>query len=132
MIGITGRIIDKTRDVKRAADQASFRNLGHAAASVRRTAMRSLKRSAKPSAEGSPPHTRGKRELPRAIFYAADRDGLEAITGPIASRVGTVGEAHEFGKEYMGQDFQERPFMGPALEQEADRMPSYWASSVGV
>ena len=131
MIGIRVRTTDNTRDVLKAANRASFRNLGHAAATVRRTAMKSIKRSKEPSAEGEPPHTRRGRKLPRSIFFSAEKDGLSAIVGPVASRMGTAGAAHEFGGMFMGEDFPERPFMGPALEQEADRMPSYWSASIG-
>lgn len=131
MIGMRATTVDNTRAVKKAADKASFKNLGHAAASVRKTAIKSIKRSVKPSRRGQPPHTRRARKLPRAIYYAAEKDKLSSIVGPVASRVGTVGEAHEFGRTYMGQDFPARPFMGPALEENLDRIPSYWAHSIG-
>lgn len=130
MIGARVKIVDRTSSVKRAAARANFKNLGHAIATVRRTAIRSIKRSKKAGPAGKPPRTR-KRRLPKSIFFAAERDGLSAIAGPIYSRVGLVGEAHEKGLEYMGQDFEERPFMSTAMEEEADRMPSYWLHSVG-
>jgi len=131
MIGCSVKIIDQTPRVKKAVDRANYRNLGHAAASVRRSAMKSIVRGKQPAAAGLPPHTRRARRLPRSIFYHAERDGLSSIVGPVYSRVGVVGEAHEFGKTYMGTKYPERPFMGPALEENLDRMPSYWLHSVG-
>ena len=131
MIGLRVTTVDKTRDVVKAAAKASFENLGHAIASIRKAAIRSIRRSAKPAPAGKPPRTRRSRQLPRSIFYSVDRDKLSAITGPLASRVGTSAEAHEFGGRYMGEDYPARPFMGPALEQQADRMPAYWAGTVG-
>ena len=130
MIGINVKIVDQSHRVKRAADRASFENLGHAAASIRKTAIKSIKTRKGPSPPPQPPHTR-KRRLPRAIFYSTDRDKLATIIGPIHSRVGIVGEAHEFGKAYMGTRFPQRSFMGPALDENRSRMPSYWLHSVG-
>ncbi len=131
MIGIRVKTVDQTRRVRKAVDRASFKNLGHMAATIRKTAIKSFKTRKGPSAEGQPPRTRGKRRLPRAIFYHAERDGLSSIVGPVHSRVGIVGETHEFGRTYKGTEFPERPFMGPALAEHADRMPSYWLHSVG-
>ncbi len=131
MIGLNVKIIDQSQRVKRAADRASFENLGHAAASIRKWAIKSIKRGKGPSVPGQPPHTRGQRRLPRAIFYSTDRDKLATIIGPIHSRVGIVGEAHEFGKAYMGTRFPQRSFMGPALDENRSRMPSFWLHSVG-
>ena len=130
MIGMKVQTIDQSRNVIAAANRASFENLGHAAAVIRKTAMLSIKTSPKPSKVGKPPHTR-RGKIRRAIVYAVSKDKLDAIIGPMASRVGTAGEAHEFGGEYKGQQFPERPFMGPALEKERDRLPSYWRGTVG-
>ena len=130
MIGIRVKIIDRTSSVKRASDRANFKNMGHAAASLRRRAQRSIKRGKKAGPVGQPPRTR-KRRLPSSIFFAAERDGLSAIVGTTYSRVGEVGAAHEHGENYMGQEFPERSFMQPALEEESNRMPSYWLHSVG-
>jgi len=131
MIGMKVKTIDQTRRVRKAVDRASYRNLGHAAASLRSAAMKSIKRGKGPGQPGKPPHTRGKRKLPRSIYYDADREGLSSIVGPKHSLVGLSAEAQEFGKTYKGTKFPERPFMGPALDANADRMPSYWLHSVG-
>ena len=131
MIGIRTKIVDQSRRVKRAADRASFNNLGHAAASIRKWAIKSIKRGKKPSEEGQPPHTRGRRRLPRAIFFSVARDKLDAVIGPLHSRMGIAGEAHEFGIAYKGTRFPQRSFMGPALDANRSRMPRFWLHSVG-
>lgn len=131
MIGFRVKTIDQTRRVKTAVDRASFRNLGHAAAGIRKFVFGSLKRRKKPSRPGQPPHTRGRAILKRSILFHVDRDRLSSIVGPTHSKVGIVGEAHEFGKKYKGIKYPERPFMGPALAANIDRMPSYWLHSVG-
>ncbi len=131
MIGMRVKTIDQTPRVRKAVDRANYRNLGHVVASLRKWAMRSIKRGKAASVAGTPPHTRGKRRLPRSILFHAERDGLSAIVGPVHSRMGIVGESLEFGKTYMGTEYPERPFMGPALDANADRMPAYWLHSVG-
>ncbi len=131
MIGINVKIIDQSHRVKRAADKASFENLGHAAASIRKWAIKSIKTRKGPSPWGQPVHTRSRRMLPRSIFYSTDRDKLATIIGPVHSKLKIIGEIHEFGLTYMGTKFPQRSFMGPALDENRSRMPSYWLHSVG-
>lgn len=124
-----------------AADRTTFKNLGHAAARIRKSAVESIKPAEGPSPVGSPPHThtqgvtkKGKirrGELQRAIQFDVDKGRQEAIVGPRASVVGLSGRAHELGEEHMGQDFPERPFMFPALEENLDRFQADWAGSIG-
>ena len=64
-------------------------------------------------------------------MFAVERNGRGAVVGPAFSRVGTVGEAHELGATYKGQEFDKRPFMGLALEQNVDRMAPEWLNTVG-
>ena len=131
MFGMNGTTQDETRKVVKAAADAAFRNIGHAAASIRRTAFTSIVRSAKPSAPGTPPHTRGKkRGFKRGMFYAME--GKEAaVIGTAYSIVGTSGEPHEHGGIYKGDDYEARPFMGPALEANLDRFARNWGGSIG-
>ncbi len=95
-----------------------------------RTAQESIDDTDSPSEAGTPPNTRGlgNKQL-RAIRYDVDADG--AIIGPLHSAVGEVGAVHEFGETYHGTDYPERPFMGPALEQNENRLAAMWAGSVG-
>jgi hypothetical protein len=130
MIGTAVQIVNQLARVKAAADRAAFRNLGHAAASLRKAAIESIETSDEPSAPGQPPHTRSGH-LPRAIRFDVDRAKQEAVIGPQASVVGESGAAHELGEEFHGQDFPERPYMFPALEDNLDRFASDWAGSIG-
>ncbi len=142
MLGLKFAIDSLTpQRVTDAADRATFRNLGHAAATIRKTAQASIEQAEGPSPVGSPPHTHTggvtkkgrprKGELQRAITYDVDQAAQDAVIGPRESVVGLSAYAHELGAEHMGQDFPERPFMGPALEDNADRVAPEWAGSVG-
>ena len=55
-----------------------------------------------------------------------------AVIGPRASVVGDVGKGHEFGGEFRGEDYPERPFMGPALEETEDTFGNSFAGSLGA
>jgi hypothetical protein len=113
--------------VKRAVSTAKVTGLGHAGALVRKIARNSIRRSAKESPPGSPPHTR-KGQIKRAILYAVERDRV--VIGPSADVVGESGKAHEFGGRFRKEVFPKRPFMGPALEKTKERLPSLWQGSV--
>lgn len=143
MIGLEIKIEDTTPRVEAAAERAVFRNVGHAAATIRNEAIESIEPATGPSAPGTPPHThtsgvtqKGKvrrGELPRAIVFDQDRDAQSAIIGPRYSVVGESGAAHEgtLGGEYKGDEYPERPFMGPALDNNNDRFASSFAGSIG-
>lgn len=131
MFSATATIEDHMSRVRDAAKKASFERLGHGAASIAKTAKASIEKSKKPSSPGDAPHTRGKggHNLRGAIRF--DSNAIDAVIGPIASFVGQAGEAQEFGGEFKGEDFPERPFMGPALEVSVDRFAAGWAGSIG-
>jgi phage gpG-like protein len=120
----TKKSIDK---VKRKAEQGNFKSLGHAAATIRLIARRSIRRRQTAAMPGSPPHTR-QGQLKRSIMYAIDKQRGVALIGPSFDFVGTAGKAHEFGGRYRRERYPKRPFMGPALEKVKDRLPSLWAS----
>jgi phage gpG-like protein len=122
------KIVNDVRKVREAADRAARRAFAKAAFRIGGVAIRSIKSSKLPSQPGDPPHTR-KRKLPRAISYFAD--ALGAVVGPIASRAGDAGAAHEFGGEFRGQTYPARPFMGPALESQLDSFAGEFAGSIG-
>jgi len=130
MFGLSVQVDDQTQRVKDAADQASFRNLGHAAASIRKTAIAEIVTAEGPSEPGTPPHSR-RGQLRRAIKFDLDKSSEMAVIGPEASIVGEAGAAHEFGGEFRGEDYPERPFMEPALDANVDRFASEWAGSIG-
>jgi len=115
--------------VRKRAEQGSFKSLGHAAAAIRLTARRSIRKSKSYSAPGAPPHTR-RGLLRGAILYGVERYRDSAVIGPTYERVGTSAMAHEFGGRYRKERYPKRPFMGPALEKLTPRLPGFWAGSV--
>ena len=131
MIGMTAKIADETAKVIRAADEASYRNLGHAAASIRRRAKESIEISPTPSRPGHPPHSR-RGQLPASLWYHVqhEQQATTALVGPRASIVGESASAHEFGKTYRGMKFSRRPFMAPALYASLSRFHESWRGSI--
>lgn len=119
----------KPAPVEKAVEKAAFRNFGHAAASISKDVKSTLEKAAGPSAPGTPPHTHKGAFLRRAVRFAADKEG--AVIGPQESIVGQAGAAHEFGGEFRGADYPERPFMQPALERALPRLAEGWSGSVG-
>ncbi|NLG44788.1 MAG: hypothetical protein GX547_16220 [Phycisphaerae bacterium] len=113
--------------VRRAADKARPKNLQHAAALVRKAAIRSIRCSKKPSTAGQPPHTKTKRLKTGILFDVAETN---AIIGPAVQFVGPSGAAHEFGGRFRGRRYPARPFMGPALESLRPRLPRLWDATV--
>lgn len=128
MIGMKATTVDETAKVVQAVDKASYRNLGHAAASIRKDATGSISRGAGPSQAGQPPHTR-KGLMRKAIRFAVE-DKYTAVVGPRKSIVGQSAEPHEHGGPYKGQVYPARPTMGPAMERNLDRFANSWAGSV--
>lgn len=111
-----------------AVDKAAFRNLGHGAAAIRKTAQGLIEFSDEPSPQGTPPHTQTGR-LPRSIAF--DAGPKDAVVGPRFSMVNLAGAAHELGQEFRGQKFDARPFMLPALMENLTRFQQSWAGSIG-
>ena len=146
MIGMTAHSTFRGGKVKDAAARANFTNLTHAAAAIRLTARRSIKKAPKargreaqgrfrsagktqPSPPGKPPHTR-KGQIKRAILYSVERKAGRAFIGPTYEAMGMSASAHEFGGRFRGQRYRARPFMGPALKENVPRLPRLWAGSV--
>lgn len=129
MISVSVKTEFNAAPVEKAVEKATFRNFSHAAASISKDVKSTLEKAAGPSAPGTPPHTHKGQFLRRAIRYAADKEG--AVIGPMASIVGQAGAAHEFGGEFRGADYPERPFMEPALERALPRLAEGWSGSVG-
>lgn len=128
MFGLDSKITDDFKRVEKSVKLAEFRTIEHASARIRKTEIESIDRSDEPSTPGTPPHTR-KGQLPRAIRYAVEDE--EGIIGPVASVVGDVAQAFEFGGEFRGHDYDARPFALPALEQNLDRFASDWQGQIG-
>lgn len=121
------------RRVRAAVRRAEIRGLTRAAAVLRLHAARSLRKAPRdqPSPPGTPPHTR-KGLLPKSILYALleERGSPVAIVGPSFNLAGLSGKKHEFGGRFGGDEFPERPFMKPALDVIANRLPSFFSGSI--
>lgn len=115
------------RQLKDAVNKAAYRNIGNAAASIRKAAIASIETRSTPSEPGRPPHTR-RGQLRRAILYSSDN--ITAVIGPVRSRMGPAAQAHEFGGAFRGQTFTKRPFMAPALEKSLGRFIGTWVGAV--
>lgn len=124
---IVEKVVDDMDRVRIAAEKAARRVFAKAAYRIGGRAIRSIKWSSKPSAPGTPPHTkRGK--LRRSIRYFADHTG--AVIGPRHSAVGESARAHEFGGEYMRTSYEARPFMRPALEADLKEFAGDFSGSI--
>lgn len=108
-----------------------FKNIFHAAASISKDAKRTIKRGKASSPVGQPPRTR-RGLLRRAIRFSADRQTQSAVIGPMESVVGGSASPQEFGGSYKGQNYEERPFMGPALERNLHRLGGEFSGSIGA
>lgn len=129
MTGIKARAIWTPRVLLTKTKQATYRNLGHAAASIRKGARQSMKPRRGPSHVGRPPHTHRRRKgLPNAILYAVGDNS--AVIGPAYSRSKGVGKPHEHGGYFRGRLYEARPFMGPALDKATPRLPLFWRESI--
>lgn len=128
--GISVTVSIDAAPIAKAAEKAAFRNMGHAAARIRKDAQESIDVAEGPSPAGTPPHTR-KKQLPRAITFDYARSEQSAVIGPRASVVGEAGAAHELGGEFRGGEFDERPYMLPALEKNLPRFAQDWAGAIG-
>ncbi len=142
MIGIVVTITDYINRVFDAVKKEKYKSLSHAAASIRKDEIASFIPSDVASKPGTPPHTRirivksGKNKGKHRVGQIAkatvfDVDASTAVIGPRKSVVGTSAKAHEFGGEYKGTVFPERPFALPALQRNAYRFAEEWRGSIG-
>lgn len=131
MIEVKATAEMQPQKIEKAADKATYNNLRHAGFSIGKAAKASILKSREPSEPGKPPTTRGRgrKNLRAAIFTSSDKESV--IVGPRASYVGDSGEAHEFGKRRLGDSFDERPFMAPALAASLSRFARDWQGTIG-
>ena len=124
---------DESRKVVKAVDKATFTNMFHAAASIRKTAAASLIRVASDRASnpGKPPHTHKGVFLRRAWRFAVNKEKKTAVIGPRFSAVGDVGNTHEFGGKRGYGIYPKRPTALPALQSNLRRIANQWKGSVG-
>ena len=117
------------KKVTKAAQRGNITSLGHAGAAIRLQARHSIRKSKKPSTKGTPPNTR-KGRLRNAIKYALTPSKQSVVIGPDYDVAADSGSAHEFGGKFRHEKYDQRAFMGPALENVQPRLPSFWAGSV--
>lgn len=131
MFGSRSSVQPNFQRLQDRADDAQFRSLRGAAFEIGRTAKESIKKSKAPSQPGEPVTTRGRggKNARGAIFTDADRES--AVIGPRFSFVGDSMEAHEFGKDRKGDDYEARPTMAPALDANLSRFAADWQGSIG-
>lgn len=131
MFGLRAEAQPRFRRVSRAASDAQYRNLRHAAFSLSKRAKKSIRKRRNPSQPGQPPTTRsiGGKNLRGAIYTSANKES--AIIGPRASWVGDVGQIHEFGGNRRGDKYPRRPFMEPALVESTPRFAADWEGTIG-
>lgn len=128
MIGFKIKTFWRPAPLFQAVERANRRFLFKAGAAVRTVAMKSIRRSKRPSRAGQPPRTR-KGRICRAIVFAVDLDRQSVVIGPMASRVGQSAKAHEYGGKYKKQTFPARPFMGPARKRVEPHTANIWADA---
>jgi hypothetical protein len=130
MFGFSAKVEPQVEKVSEATDRSIYRNVRHAAFSIRKTIRDSIKKSPDAAVPDQPVATRGRRgNVKNSIFVAADDD--TAIIGPRFSFVGDAMEAHEFGKRRGESDYEARPTSGPGLTKNTDRFAQSFAGSIG-
>ena len=127
-LGLRAHIKDEMHRVRQAAAQAAIRSIRHAAAYVRVVIANSLRTSPKPSAAGSPPHSK-TRQLKRAIKFAV-LSQYYAVVGSTYTDAGPTGGKHERGGPFRGANYPPRPFAGPGLERARPRIPLFYRDSI--
>jgi len=143
LIGIAVRAVSDPAPVNLAVKKANFRNIEHALASIRKTAIGSMVKTKGPSPAGSPPH-RHRGRLARSIQFSTE-NGI-GFVGPAWSKLSTsrlqpwTANIHEFGgttKYRTGKKrgevratYPARPFMAPALQANLGRMANDWRGAL--
>ena len=130
MIGFAlDKFVDDSQAVLAAEQKGTIRALQKAAFQIFKDAQAEIENSPTASRPGEPPHSR-TGQLRRAIRYDVDKAAGVAVIGPRESMVGTSAMAQEFGGEYKGEQYPKRPFMGPALEKDANLLPAFWSAEI--
>lgn len=128
--------------VLRAVDKAKREALSKAGAFIRQTARTSIRKRKGTSQPGRPPYSHTGL-LRRWILFGYDRSNDSVVVGPVGFKRSKAPNVLEFGgvtdrprswrrKRSLSRKLRvrARPFMGPALEKERDKLPAMWAGSV--
>lgn len=120
------------RIVRRKMDKGAFRSMSNAAAAIRQTARRFIRRGKKAARPGEPIRTRrGKAKRADAILYHTDRVRKTSLIGFTYSAMRESMSPHEHGGAYLGAVFPQRPVMGPALKANLIRFGDEFRGSLG-
>lgn len=135
MLGITTTFESGLDKLAAAVKRTQFRNLGHAAASIRKDIIGSIEQSPadEPAPPGQPPHTRRGLIKRAEQFFVGEG---EALVGAVESRIGLGAAKMEhggdkFAESYLDKFIEPRPFVFPALERNLDRFALDWQGSLG-
>lgn len=130
-MAVTVKIKKDFGKVKKYVKDSVIATFGDASRIIQSIARKSIKRRSGDnySRPGEAPKTR-RGDLRRAIQYDVDNKRQEAIIGPLESRMGPAAAVHEHGGTIKGQMFDKRPYMAPALERIAPKLPKLWQFSV--
>jgi len=107
-IAIKTRIQWTPQKLEKQVQLGTIWSLGRAGAYIRGIARKSIKKSAMPSAPGSPPHTK-RGALKNAIRFDVEKERQSVVIGPTKTGIGTIGQLHEFGgtrKSNLGKRVQ--------------------------
>ena len=157
LVGVVAKAMMTPAKVNKAVDDGTYKNLRHAGASIRKSAIESMIFAEGPSKPGKPPHAH-KGRLRRSIVYTVDEASGELYVGASYSKVKIGGrppwlaQMLERGGTYQVKQkrkrrgrprkdeppvqvrsitFPPRPFMVPALERNLDRFHASWKHSIG-
>ena len=131
-----------SKRIVRAVDAVKRKNLSKAGAYVRTAAKSSIRKRKRVSMPGQPPssHT----GLLRKIFFGYDMARKSVVVGPmhLGGKIGDAPAALEYGggsvvmagrrgkRRKRRIKIAARPFMAPAIKQEAPKFAGLWANSV--
>jgi len=129
--------------VLRAADRATRTSLSKAGAFVRTAARSSIRKRKRVSEPGQPPSSHTGL-LRRGIMFGYEASRKTVVIGPrrLGGKIGQAPDALEHGgtsvvvsglrakRKKRIVRIAARPFMGPAMAQEAPKFAGLWANSV--
>ena len=137
--------------VERVLKRRTARVFNHFGAFTRKVARQSIRKRKGISTPGRPPHSH-QGFLRSSILYGYNRTTESVVVGPIAKSKGGVGVEVRRGApallEYGGTlsrrpgrsrrwgkprvyHYRARPYMSPAFEKAQERLPQFWAQSIG-
>jgi phage gpG-like protein len=122
-------------------DKAKRQTLSRAGAFIRQSARTSIRPRKGTSRPGRPPFSH-EGSLRRLIMFGYDPNTESVVVGPVGFKSSIAPNVLEFGgvtnapywwkhkRKSKRIRIKARPYMGPALEREKDKLPWLWESSV--